>query len=175
MSNYLAEQYFIEAIELICEWKYADAKKKLEEIVEMEPGYGRAHFKLGWLYYFKFSDFERANYHLRLAIKVSPEFPVSYYTYAYLLNEINHPAAMKIHAAKSLAVRGIDASIIYNELAKSFELNGNYAEAISNYRSALKVSLCNDQVDEIQKNIERVKTKMKTFGGGSFVYEISRE
>src|SRR5689334_16522217 len=143
MSNYLAEQYFMEAMELMSDWKFAEAKEKLEEIVDMEPGYGRAHFRLGWLYYFKFYDYERANYHLRLAIKFSPEFPVSYYTYAFLLNEINHLGAMKTHAARALAVRGVDASIIYNELAKTFELNGNYAEAICNYRNAIKFSLCN--------------------------------
>ena len=174
MSNYLAEQYFIEATELINCWNYADAKKKLEEIIEMEPGYGRAHYRLGWLYFYKFCDYETANYYLRLAIKLSPEFPTAYYTYAYLLNEINHPVAMQKHATKALAVRGVDTSIIYNELAKSFELNGNYTEAINNYHNAMKFSLCNDLVSEIEKHIERVKTKMKTFGG-SIVYEISQE
>lgn len=174
MSNYLAEQYFIEAQELLWEWKIGEAKKKFEEIVEMEPGYGRAHFKLGWLYYALFCDYERANYHLRLAIKFSPEYLFSYYTYAYLLNDIRHLGAMKIHAARALAVRGIDASIIYSELAKSFELNGNYAEAISNYRNAQKISLCNDEVSEIEKHIERVRTKMRTFKE-PFVYEIKGE
>ena len=174
MSNYLAEQYFIEAMELLWEWKIGEAKKKFEDIVEMEPGYGRAHFELGKLYYFRLRDYERANYHLRLAIKFSPEFPVSYYTYAYLLNEIRHLGAMKIHAARALAVRGIDASIIYSELAKSFELNGNYAEAISTYRNAQKFSLCSEQVSGIEKHIERVKTKMKTFKE-PFVYEIKGE
>src|SRR6188474_1601647 len=79
MSNYLAELYFMEATELLIDWKYAEAKKKLEEIVELEPGYGRAHFRLGWLYFFRLCDFERANYHLRLAMKLSPEFTLSYY------------------------------------------------------------------------------------------------
>lgn len=175
MSNYLAEQYYIEAKELMSDWKFAEAKKKLEEIVEMEPGYGRAHFELGWLYLFKFWDYERANYHLRLAIKFSPEFPVSYHTYAFLLNDINHPTALKIHAAKALTVRGVEPTIIYGELAKSFELNGNYAEAICNYRNAMKVSLNNAQVEQIEKHIERVKTKMKTFKEESFIYEIKGE
>jgi tetratricopeptide (TPR) repeat protein len=174
MSNYLAEQYFIEAEELIYDSKYAEGKKKLEEIVEMEPGYGRAHFRLGWLYLFKFWDYERANYHLRLAIKFSPEYPVSYHTYAFLLNEINHLGAMKTHAARALAVRGVEPTIIYTELAKSFELNGNYAEAICNYRNAIKFSLYTGQVEGIEKHIERVKTKMKTFKEESFVYEISK-
>jgi len=172
MSNYLAEQYFIEAMELIDDWKFAEAKKKLEEIIEMEPGYGRAHFRLGWIFFYKFRDFERANYHLRLAIKLNPEFPVSYYTYAYLLNEINHPVALKIHATKALAVRGIEAYIIYLELAKSFELNGNYAEAIINYKLALKYSLCNTKVSEIEKSLERVKAKMKSFKDENYIYEL---
>ena len=172
MSNYLAELYFMEATELLMDWKFAEAKKKLEEIVEMEPGYGRAHFKLGWLYFYRLSDFERANYHLRLAIKLSPEFTLSYYMYAYLLNEINHHGSMKIHAARALKVRGIDASIIYDELAKSFERNGNYSEAIDLYRKAQKYSLCNDQVKELDNSLERVTTKMKSSQTGPFVFEI---
>ncbi|HNR21073.1 MAG TPA: hypothetical protein PKN75_02315 [Bacteroidia bacterium] len=175
MSNYLAEQYFIEATELINCWSFADAKKKLEEIIEVEPGYGRAHYQLGWLYFYKFRDYETANYHLRLAIKLSPEFPTTYYTYAYLLNEINHPVALQKHAAKALTVRGIDTPVIYNELAKSFELNGNYSEAICHYRKALKFTLCHEQIGEIEKHIERVKMKSKTFDSNTFVYKISSE
>ena len=170
MSNYLAEQYFIEASELTGDGKYAEAKKKLEDLLEMEPGYGRAHFSLGWLYFYVFQDFEAANTHYRLAIQYAPAFPTTYYYYAYLLNEINHPVAMKIHAAKALAVRGVDASIIYAELAKSFELNGNYAEATSQYLNAQKYSLCNDRIEEIQKSLERIRAKAKTSATEPFVY-----
>ena len=168
----MAELYFMEAKELIADWKFAEAKTKLEEIVEMEPGYGRAHFQLGWIYFFKLADFERANRHLRLAIELSPEFPTSYYTYAYLLNEINHPGAMKTHAARALKVRGIDASVIYDELAKSCERNGNYSEAVENYRKAQKYSLCTAGIAELDKSLERVRTKIKTFGNAPVVFDV---
>jgi tetratricopeptide (TPR) repeat protein len=173
MSNYLAEQYFIEVTELIDSCRYTDAKKKLDEIIEMEPGYGRAHYMMGWIYFYQLADYEKANYHLRLAMQLAPEYPVTYYTLAYLLNEINHPVAMQKHAAKALAVRGVDASIIYNQLAKSMELSGNYPKAIENYLMAQRLSLCNHQMTDIDKSLERVKSKMKTFDGRAVVYDIS--
>src|SRR5262245_55146485 len=69
-DNYnLVEEYFMQVDKLFADNEFVQGKKLLEEILEMEPAYGRAHNHLGWLYYAKLDNFEKAEYHYKSAKK----------------------------------------------------------------------------------------------------------
>lgn len=160
---YLVEEYFLQVEKHFEYGDYSDGKKVLEDILEMEPGYGRAHNHLGWLYYTKFDDFKRAGYHFRLGIKFAPEYPATYLNYSYLLNYTNKHDKLKQLVEQALKIEGVNKCTLYSELGKSFEKNGLYEEAKESYKDALKFSMTKEEMDYLKQNMERIKTKKGMF------------
>lgn len=160
MTDYnLIEEYFLRVDRLFMEGEFSEAKEVLEDILSIEPDYGRAHNHMGWLYFAKFDDYVRAEYHLKLAIKYSPDYPNGWVNYVFLLNEINDTEKLLKVIPKALKVEGINKSTLFNELGRSCEINGFYDEAIKDYRLAFKHSMSKDDIGIIEENINRVKKK----------------
>ncbi len=157
------EESFLQVDKLFADGEYSEGKKLLEEILEMEPDYGRAHNHLGWLYFTKFDNYERADYHFRLGIKFSPDYPASYINYTYLLNDLNEVEALQKNVERAMKVKGINKAILFNELGRSCEVNGNYAAAVDNYKNAIKHCLNKQEMDTYNQNMERVKSKKSIF------------
>lgn len=63
------ENLFLEISKAIDERDLSGAKLLLEELLSIDPGYGRAHNHLGWIYETKIKDFQKAQRHYELAIK----------------------------------------------------------------------------------------------------------
>src|SRR6185503_9595086 len=112
-----------------------------EEVLEEEPGYGPAHFKLGWMYWAKLDDYEKAERHFELAVKFSPEYPLTYYSYSLLLNEVNDFEKLLWLAEKGLKVKGVSKFFMHNERGKSCEMNGKLGMALEQYEAALRFAL----------------------------------
>ena len=163
MNASMVEEYFLQVDKLFAEGEYGEGKKLLEEILETEPDYGRAHNHLGWLYFTKFDNYERAAIHFKLGIKFSPDYPASYINYTYLLNDLNEVEALKLNVERALKVKGINRAILYNELGRSYELNGNYNLASQNYKNAIRHTLNKQEMETYNQNMERVKTKKGIF------------
>lgn len=164
------EEKFLEVEKHFENADFIEGKKVLEEILEQEPGYGRAHNHLGWLYYAKFDDFERAGYHLKLATKFAPEYPAGFLNYAYLLQYTNKHSELVAHAAEALKVDGVNKSLIYTELGKSYEVNGQYKDATKAYLEAKRFSLHKKDMTQIEEHLERVKLKADTFSRKLFFF-----
>lgn len=162
-TDNLVEEYFLQVEKLIGDGEFTESKRLLVEILEMEPSYGRAHNHLGWIYFTKFDDFERAENHFSLAIKFAPEYPASYINYVYLLNEVNAQDKVKEIISNALQVKGVRRSLLYNELARSDEMNGDFNSALLNYQNALQYAMNKEEVNALRENIERAKSK-----GGKF-------
>lgn len=157
----LVEEYFLKVDQLLHNGEFPEAKDLLEEILSIEPDYGRAHNHLGWIYYAKFDDYIRAEYHLKLAIKYAPEYPNAWVNYVYLLNEINDTEQLLKVLPKAMKVEGINKATLFNELGRSSEMNGFYDEAIQNYGLAYKHCMGKDDLSTIKENINRVKGKKR--------------
>ena len=63
------EILFFEVSKAIDQHNIGAAKQLLDEILLIDPGYGRAHNHLGWIYETKIKDFKNAQRHYELAIK----------------------------------------------------------------------------------------------------------
>lgn len=162
-NNLWVEERFLKVDDFYSKGEFAEGKKILEEILESEPGYGRAHNHLGWLYYAKFDDFEKAEYHYKLAIKFAADYPAPYLNLTYLLNYLNRYEEIKNHIEVALKVDGTVKSVLYNELGKAHEVNGNYAEASKAYKAAIRFSLNKDEMAALNANLLRVKDKVSLF------------
>lgn len=165
MTDYnLVEEYFMQVDKLFAEQEYGKGKKLLEEILEIEPAYGRAHNHLGWLYYAKLDDYGKAEYHYKLAKKFAPDYPHGYINLSYILVETRRFDEAKENAGEALKVAAVNRAVIYNELGRVEELSGNYKEALKHYKEAVKSSLNKNELEVYNGNIERVKNKVNLFG-----------
>lgn len=161
--NAWVEELFLKVDDLFSKGEFFEGKKILEELLEQEPGYGRAHNHLGWLYYAKFDEFEKAENHFKLAIKFAALYPAGYMNLTYLLNYLNRHEELVRHIDKSLKIEGTVKSTLYTELGKSYEINGKYKEATESYRSAIRFSLNKEEMASLNENLDRVKTKTGLF------------
>jgi len=135
----------------------------LEEVLEKEPGFGPAHFRLAWIFWMQLGYIDKAEEHFRLALKFSPEYPWTYYHYAFMLNEINHSQKLKSVAEKGMKVKGVNRFFLHNILGKSHEKNSRYEEAHDFYQMALRHAFISYQADEVKISLKRVKEKLKLF------------
>lgn len=159
-----AEARFLHADSLLERGEIAEAKQMLIGILEDEPDFGRAHNHLGWLYRVKLSNFERAEYHLRLAVKFAPDFPAGYLNYCHLLMETSEFEKLGELAEKALTVRGIFLPAVYHFLAVVAEKKGELQVAMKWLLKARESASDEGTVTHIKSEIRRVKSKMNAFG-----------
>ncbi|MBI3520985.1 MAG: hypothetical protein HY062_16725 [Bacteroidetes bacterium] len=162
-NNIWIEELFLKVDDYFTKGEFAEGKKVLEEILEYEPGYGRAHNHMGWLYYAKLDDNAKAEYHYKLAIKFAADYPAPYMNLTYLLNFLNRYNELVDHVNIALAIEGTVKSVLYNELGKAHEINANYSEAAKAYKNAIRYSLNKDEMTMLNENLTRVKNKVNLF------------
>ena len=164
MSEYnLVEEYFLQVEKMFDSGEYTDGKRLLEEILDMEPGYGRAHNHYGWLFYAKFDNYAKAEYHYRLAVKFAPDYPYGYFNLSCLLIDLKRYEEARTHANEALNVATINRSTMYNELGRIEEMCGNFKAAVANYSEAIRLSMSSNQIEAYKTNMERAKYKLDTF------------
>ena len=106
------ENLFLEVGKAIDERNISGAKELLEEILAIDPGYGRAHNHLGWIYETKIKDFERAKRHYELALKFCKgDYPIVYVNYSYLLIEFGYLEEAEKIIDEGLRVPGTDRAL----------------------------------------------------------------
>jgi tetratricopeptide (TPR) repeat protein len=165
MERYMdAEARFLHADTLIERGEIVEAKAVLEELINDEPDYGRAHNHLGWIIRTRFSDFERAAYHLRLAVKFAPEYPAGYINYARLLLEMGEFSHVEKLTRKALEVKGMNKVDAYYFLAVAVEMNQGAAEGMKYLLKAREFAVDENAMNFIKGEIKRLKGKLNTLG-----------
>ncbi|MGB6084859.1 hypothetical protein [Moheibacter sp.] len=155
------ENLFLEVSKAIDDRDITSAKELLEEILLIDPGYGRAHNHLGWIYETKIKDFERAKRHYELAIKFCKgTYPVAYVNYGYLLIEFGQLEEAEKVIDEGLKVKGADKATLYYQKGKIAEHCQNYVEALKTYQQSQKMNFNKDFHAMLLNEIERVQSKM---------------
>lgn len=155
-----ADDLFIEADKLISEESIVEGKEVLLDILSDFPDYGRAHNHLGWIYHYKITDYEKSEYHYKLALKYSKNYHAPYNNYSYLLIDMNKYDEMIEFANKALKVKGIDKATIYNLMGRAYELKNKLQEAYYMYKQAKVYSIAANFLQEVNASLQRVQSKM---------------
>ncbi len=164
MERYMdVEARFLHADTLIERGEIVEAKEILMDILEDEPDFGRAHNHLGWLYRARLSNFERAEYHLRLAVKFAPDYTGGYVNYGNLLIELGEFEKLGELTERAIKVRGIHRPTILHYMAVVAEMKGEAQVALKLLRKAKDEALDEGTLKLMQSEIRRVKAKMNTF------------
>lgn len=155
------ENLFLEISKAIDERDLSGAKLLLEELLSIDPGYGRAHNHLGWIYETKIKDFQKAQRHYELAIKFCQgTYPVVYVNYGYLLIEFGHLEEAEKVIAEGLTVDGADKATLYYQKAKIAEHRKDYIQAYKTYLEAKNLNFNKDFHGLLLNEIGRVQMKM---------------
>lgn len=155
------ENLFLEVGKAIDERDMSGAKDLLEEILSIDPGYGRAHNHLGWIYETKIKDFDRAKRHYSLAIKFCQgSYPVAYVNYGYLLIEFGHLEEAEKVIEEGLQTNGADKSTLNYQKGKIAEHRQQYKLAVNQYQYAQKLCFNKEFFTLLENEINRVKSKM---------------
>lgn len=155
------ENLFLEVGKAIDERDISGAKELLEEILSIDPGYGRAHNHLGWIYETKIKDFDRARQHYKLAINFCKgDYPVVYVNYGYLLIEFGHLEEAEEVIMEGLRIQGSDKSTLLYQKGKIAEHRKNFVQAMKLYHQARQFCFNKDFMILLDNEIKRLKSKM---------------
>lgn len=163
MRFQVLEQYVLDAEKAFEQELYLEGKGCLESALSEEPTYGVAHNHLGWLYLFQLNDFEKAERHLKLALKYSPKYSATYLHMIQLLFEAKRLDEHENLIAKAIYVPGVKKSFLYNERGRGYEVQGKYTLAIKWYRKAIRWSMEEYEISTIRENMSRARRKRWLF------------
>jgi len=158
-ENLEFEDMLLEVDELIRNNKIADAVLLLENIINQTPDYGKAYNHLGWIYETKFKDVLKAEKMYKQCLAYNPDYPPVYLNLSIVLSLLSKFEEQEALLNNALEVPGIEKSGIINELGILYELKLDYNKAIEYYKSAIKLSLSDKNIETYLKSIDRCRLK----------------
>ena len=159
MTLRVLEQFMFDAERAFEEHLFLEGKGYLEDALAEEPTYGKAHNHLGWLYLYHLNDLEKAERHLKLALKYTTNYKAPYIHMSTLLFDLGKFAECELILGQAEQVPGVDKSFIFNEYGRLNEIKGLYSTAIKSYKNAIKWSLNEHEIAIAKDNIKRCKNK----------------
>ena len=159
MTLRMLEQCMLDAKRAFEEQLFLEGKGYLEEALEEEPIYGKAHNHLGWLYMYHLNDLEKAERHLKLALKYTSNYKEPYIHMATLLFDMGRFEECQVILEQAKLVPGVEKSFLFNEYGRLNEIKGRYRSAIRSYRDAIRWSLNEHEISIVKGNIRRFKNK----------------
>ncbi len=158
MDTYV-DDMILQVDRLFDDGEYAEGRKILEEILEMEPDCGRAHNHIGWLYYYKLDNYRKAEYHYKLALKFSPKYPATWINYGNFLNYLGRFQELQKHVDLAMTVPGVSKAVMLNLLGQANEAEGLHKQALNYYYEAYMKALNKNDYKLFLENFNRAKDK----------------
>lgn len=157
MEYYLSlEEKYVVAADNIQHYP-AQAERLIQEILEEDPCYARAHHLLGWSKWYHFNDLQAAEMHYRLALKFDPAYLPTYDNYIYLLWYCREYEKMQSLITKALTVKGINVSMLHEYLTRMYlELQDG-----KNAKEQVKLAILYNKNDGRESTLNSLKTRVK--------------
>ncbi|MEC7754035.1 MULTISPECIES: O-linked GlcNAc transferase [Roseivirga] len=159
MTAYALENYILDAESAFERQEWLEGESYLLAALVEEPCFGKAHNHLGWLYLNHLRDLEKAERHLKLAMKYSPNYSAVYIHMTHFLFDAKRFEEQRNILEKAKTIPGVDFAFIYNELGRIEEVHGKSRKAVKHYKAALKWSLNDHEMQVIRTNIKRCRAK----------------
>ena len=155
------EKYLIEAEQLIYANNVEGGLRLMNDLLYDEPGYEGLHNYLGWAYLYYTADLDRAEMHLRTAVKFNAEYPAPYlHMGTLLIRKAKYNEAITF-LEKGLQKPNANRLAFLESIAHAYELRGEYKKAINTYKSALKASIGHES-NTLMDSIKRCRKKRVT-------------
>jgi Tfp pilus assembly protein PilF len=170
---YTIDEKYLQAVNELNYGETPLSLKLLNEILEQEPAYVRAHYQIGVLFYYDLRDYQAAGYHFKLCTELDATFPDVYFHYISLLVFLNMEKQVYLIAQKALLVPGVYKAAIYNLMGLCAETNLKFNAGRNYYNMAMMQVTSNDKKKEVEENLERIHFKLQL--GKAYRYELSVE
>jgi tetratricopeptide (TPR) repeat protein len=144
----------------ISENRIDEAKALLDEILMIDPHYGRAYNHLGWFYVAKVENTARAEELFNLALKYSPDYPAVYINLGRLYFQLRRYAEAIEILNRALAVPGADFAAVYDVLSGVYERKGDYREAYRCLKKAHADATNTPYLAYIKGEMKRVRSRL---------------
>lgn len=156
---YNVDEKYLQAVEELNYGELPNALHYFNAIVSTDPEHARAHFQLGWLYYYKFKDYQTAGYYFKKCIVLDPLFPDTYVHYLRLLITLNMHQTISQTADKALVTPGVCEACVYEQLGNYEEKRQNLAAAKQHYQKAALAATDKNEHKDLQDDIKRISAK----------------
>jgi tetratricopeptide (TPR) repeat protein len=160
-TYYTIDEKYLQAVDELCFGETPKALQLLNEIINNDPLYARAHYQLGKIYYYDVLDYQTAGYHFKTCMELEPSFPDIYFHYLHLVVFLNMEKQVNHIVAQALTTPGVNAAAIHNLLGLFFEKNKYWAKALAAYHKALIEVTTKELQETVEESVERVKEKMQ--------------
>jgi tetratricopeptide (TPR) repeat protein len=159
---YTIDEKYLCAADEICCTNFAKAKIMLEQILDEEPAYAKAHYQLGRIYYYELGEYTKAQAHFEMAIGFSPDLSWTYQTYLELLVHLGKKEQALLLAERALKVNGTCSACISNCTGMLHEKSADLKEAIQYYKKALYHATSSCCENDFTSNLQRAERKLKS-------------
>lgn len=156
------EKYLRQAEDLIYDSNVEEGLRLMNELLYDEPGCGSLHNHLGWAYMYYTSDAERAELHLKLAVKFSNNYAAPYLHLGNLYIRMGRYTEALQYLETGSTLPGANRLAFYEEIARAYELKQQYKLAVKAWKRALAACAGPESVTYYE-SIKRCRKKRITF------------
>lgn len=153
------EKYMANAERMIYENQVDEGLRTLNGLLYEEPGYSNLHNYLGWAYMYYTQDSERAELHLKMAIRFASEYAPPYLHMGSLLNRSGRYAEAIAYFQQGLTKPNANRVALFEGMAFAYEMKSEYSDAVRIYKEAARSTAAQYEVDRIMQSIKRCRRK----------------
>ncbi len=155
------EKHLAEAEQLIYANNVEGGLELMDSLLYDEPGYGTLHNYLGWAYFYYTPDVDRAELHLKMAIRFNEAYAPPYLHLGTLYIKAQKYTEAIAILEKGLHLQNANRFAFLESIAQAYELTGDFKKAINTYKAALKATVGHES-NTLLENIKRCRKKRIT-------------
>ncbi|MBB6498852.1 tetratricopeptide repeat protein [Pedobacter cryoconitis] len=168
---YNVDEKYLQAIEELSYGELPKALHLFNEIIDTDPNYARAHYQLGYCYFYEFKNYQTAGYHFKKCIELDPAFPDSYIDYLKLLVTLKMHKAISVTAEKAFLIPGVNLVELYELMGNHAEQQQDFIAAKEQYEKATLITTDQTAYGNFQEHIKRITAKQKSKEKVMYVYK----
>ena len=155
-----ADHYYLKALNNY-PYEINEVSEALAYALSCEEFHAGAHCLMGRLNMEFLKDFEAARHHFEMALVSDAKFTDTYTFYSYFLIKQDDLQKAQLIIQKGMAIDGIDKALLIQRQAMIFEKKGNYLLAKKQMEVAYQFSFNDAYVYYFDREIKRIKDKIK--------------
>jgi tetratricopeptide (TPR) repeat protein len=156
------EKYMNEAERLIYNNQLDEGLTLLNNLLYDEPGYGNLHNHIGWAYLYYTAEVQKAELHLKMAIKFDGEYFAPYLHIGNLYLRTSRHSEALAYFQKGLTKPNANRVAFLEGIGQCYELKGEFTKAIKAYKEATLASV-GFEMNNLMEGIKRCRKKRITF------------
>lgn len=159
---YTVDEKYLQGIEELSFGELPKALHLFNEIIDTDPNYARAHYQLGYCYFYEFKNYQTAGYHFKKCIDLDPSFPDSYIDYLKLLVILKMHKTIFLTAEKAFLIPGVPVIELYELLGNYAEQQQDFVAAKEQYEKAALATTNQAEYENFQNHIKRISAKQQS-------------